>query len=45
MSSDARSPAIETMFLEERRYPPPEDFAARANAQADIYERDFEEFW
>jgi acetyl-CoA synthetase len=33
------------MFLEERRYPPPEDFAAQANAQPDIYERDFEEFW
>ena len=37
--------AIETVFLEERRYPPPPDFAARANAQPDIYERDFEEFW
>jgi acetyl-CoA synthetase len=36
---------IEALFLEERRYPPPEDFAARANAQADIYERDFEQFW
>jgi acetyl-CoA synthetase len=45
MSSDARSPAIETMFLEERRYPPPPEFAAQANAQPDIYERDFEEFW
>ena len=33
------------MFLEERRYPPPEEFAAQANAQPDIYERDFEEFW
>jgi acetyl-CoA synthetase len=38
-------PAIETILLEERRYPPPEDFAAQANAQPDIYERDFEEFW
>jgi acetyl-CoA synthetase len=45
MSSDARSPAIETMFLEERRYPPPPEFAAQANAQPEIYERDFEEFW
>jgi acetyl-CoA synthetase len=46
MSSDeTRSPAIETMFLEERRYPPPPEFAARANAQPDIYERGFEEFW
>src|SRR5438132_4725757 len=37
--------AIETMLLEERRYPPPEDFAAQANAQPEIYERDWEEFW
>jgi acetyl-CoA synthetase len=37
--------AIETMFLEERRYEPPPEFAAQANAQADIYDRDFEEFW
>ncbi len=33
------------MFLEERRYPPPEDFAAQANAQPDIYDVPFEEFW
>ncbi|MEK6274585.1 MAG: acetate--CoA ligase [Actinomycetota bacterium] len=33
------------MLLEERRYPPPEDFAAQANAQPEIYEREFEEFW
>ena len=45
MSSEARSPAIETMFLEERRYPPPDDFAAQANAQPEIYDRSFEEFW
>src|SRR4051812_26166564 len=45
MSSEPRSPAIETMLLEERRYPPSEEFAAQANAQPDIYERDFEEFW
>jgi acetyl-CoA synthetase len=37
--------AIDALFLEERRYPPPEDFAAQANAQPDIYERDFAEFW
>ncbi len=35
---------IETMFLEERRYPPPEDFTAQANAQPDIYQRDWQEF-
>src|ERR1044071_8710012 len=37
--------AIETILLEERRYPPPEDFASQANAQADIYDKSFEEFW
>ena len=45
MSSDPRSPAIETMFLEERRYAPPEEFAQQANAQPDIYDREFDEFW
>ena len=43
MASD--QPAIETILLEERRYPPPEGFAADANAQPEIYDRDFEEFW
>src|SRR5437764_4664112 len=33
------------MLLEERRYRPPEEFAAQANATADIYERDPQEFW
>src|SRR5215218_8928116 len=33
------------MFLEERRYAPPPDFAAQANAQPDLYELDFEELW
>ena len=33
------------MFLEERTYPPPEDFAAQANAQPDIYDVPFEDFW
>jgi acetyl-CoA synthetase len=39
--------AIETLFQEERRYPPPADFAAQANARPDIYERaeDYESFW
>ena len=37
--------AIDTMFLEERTYPPPEQFAAQANAQQDIYDIPFEEFW
>jgi acetyl-CoA synthetase len=37
--------AIDTLLLEERRYPPPPEFAARANAKADIYELSFEELW
>ncbi|HEU4450721.1 MAG TPA: acetate--CoA ligase [Gaiellaceae bacterium] len=37
--------AIDALLLEERRYPPPEDFAGRANAGPEIYERDFEELW
>ena len=36
---------IDTMQLEERRYPPDSDFASAANAHSDIYERDFDEFW
>ncbi len=39
------SDAIETLFDEERRYPPSEAFSANANAHSDIYDRDFEEFW
>ena len=37
--------AIDTMLLEERRYPPSKDFVSQANAQPDIYEQDFESFW
>jgi acetyl-CoA synthetase len=37
--------AIDTMLLEERTYPPPEDFAAQANAKPDIYDEPFESFW
>jgi acetyl-CoA synthetase len=37
--------SIETLLLEERRYPPDPEFAAQANAKPDIYERSFEEFW
>jgi acetyl-CoA synthetase len=43
--NESRGAAIETMLLEERRYPPLPEFAAAANAQPDIYERDFDEFW
>jgi acetyl-CoA synthetase len=37
--------AIETMQIEERRYPPSPEFSKQANAQPDIYERGFDEFW
>ena len=37
--------AIETLFEEDRRYPPPPDFARQANAQPEIYDVPFEEFW
>jgi hypothetical protein len=33
------------MLLEERRYPPDPEFARQANAQPEIYERDWEELW
>jgi acetyl-CoA synthetase len=36
---------IETMLLEERRYPPPAEFAAQANAQPAIYDDSFDTFW
>ena len=36
---------IDTMLLEERRYAPDPGFARQANAQPEIYERDWEEFW
>ena len=38
-------PTIETHQVEERRYPPPAEFAAGAVAQPDIYGRDFDELW
>jgi acetyl-CoA synthetase len=40
-----QSPTIDTMLLEERRYPPDPEFARQANAQPEIYERDWEELW
>ena len=39
------SHAIDTMLLEERRYPPPEEFARQANAKPDIYDESFDAFW
>ncbi|TML03651.1 MAG: acetate--CoA ligase [Actinobacteria bacterium] len=45
MSTAVESRTIDTLLLEERRYPPPAEFAAEANAKPDIYSRSFEEFW
>jgi acetyl-CoA synthetase len=45
MSEQVSGQDIETLFLEQRRYPPPPEFAAQANAQPDIYEKGREEFW
>jgi acetyl-CoA synthetase len=50
-ASDQRDPAapeIENLLSEQRRYPPDPEFAAQANAKADLYleaEQDFEAFW
>jgi acetyl-CoA synthetase len=45
MAEERSGHAIDTLLLEERRYPPPQDFARDANAKPDIYEADPEEFW
>jgi acetyl-CoA synthetase len=45
VEAPAAGQAIDTLLLEERRYEPDPDFAAQANAQPDIYERDWEDFW
>ena len=37
--------AIETLQDEERRFPPPPEFTAQANAKADVYAEPFESFW
>jgi acetyl-CoA synthetase len=45
-ASDSTSErTIETLFLEERRYPPQPEFAEQANAQPELYELGLEEFW
>ena len=45
MTTETSKHAIDTMLLEERRYPPPAEFAAQANARADIYDQEPEAFW
>jgi acetyl-CoA synthetase len=45
MSEQIAGQDIETLFLEQRRYPPPPEFAKQANAQPDIYTKKLDEFW
>ncbi len=48
MSTPTHSDAIEALFSEARRFPPPPEFAAQANAQPGIYEqaeRDYLAWW
>ncbi|HEY3013958.1 MAG TPA: acetate--CoA ligase [Nocardioides sp.] len=45
MNNPSTGQAIDTLFLEERRYPPPPEFAAQANAQPGIYDESLESFW
>ena len=45
MATESGQSAIETIFLEERRYPPPEEFAKQANAKPEIYDESFDAFW
>src|ERR671933_807052 len=45
MNTAVESRTIDTLLLEERRYPPPPQFAAQANAQPGIYEEELEAFW
>jgi acetyl-CoA synthetase len=45
MANEPESQDIDTLFLEERRYPPPSQFAAQANATPAIYDEGFEAFW
>jgi len=45
MPTQTGAHAIESTQVEERRFPPPTDFAAKANAKPDIYNIGFEDFW
>jgi len=37
--------AIETLQVEDRRYPPNPEFSKQANAKLDIYAKSFDDFW
>jgi acetyl-CoA synthetase len=42
---DPGAQTIENLFLEDRRYEPPPEFTAQANAQPGIQDEDMEAFW
>src|SRR5260370_24684133 len=43
--TDGKSNAIEPTQVEKRRFPPSPEFTKQANAQPDIYDKGFDEFW
>jgi acetyl-CoA synthetase len=45
MSMSNSAGAIDTLFLEQRRYPPDPGFSRGANAQPEIYSQTLEQFW
>jgi acetyl-CoA synthetase len=48
MTTSSANQSIETLLSEARRFPPPPEFAAQANAGPEIYaeaDRDYEAFW
>jgi acetyl-CoA synthetase len=45
MTDGAAPRDIDTLLLEERRYPPPPGFASEANATEDLYGKSFDELW
>lgn len=45
MTESPTGHTIDALMAEQRRYEPPAEFAAAANAKEDIYSRDPDEFW
>ena len=45
MSEATSGHAIETLQVEDRRYPPSPEFSQQANAKPEIYAKSFDDFW
>jgi acetyl-CoA synthetase len=45
--SEGTNPTIDALFMEDRKFPPPEEFAAQANVDKSVYDKgkDLEGFW